>query len=92
MAIEITFCKRDNVPHQAASGRIRPHRSAAIDTSDAIAALSGLGETLVLQCEELNLLCEDVDRGAQLPHLARMLLAESTLGTLQGLDLLPEGG
>ncbi|WNI28475.1 hypothetical protein [Streptomyces sp. ITFR-6] len=59
--------------------------------SDAIASLRCLGETLILQREELNLLCEDVDRGAQLPDLARMLLAESALGTLQGLDLLPEG-
>lgn len=64
----------------------------AVDASNAIASVGCLGETLVFQREELNLLCEDVDRGAQLPHLARMLLAEPTLGTLQGLDLLPEGG
>jgi hypothetical protein len=50
-----------------------------------------LREALVLEREELNLLCEDVDGGPELPHLARVLLAKPTLGCFQRLDLLPEG-
>jgi hypothetical protein len=51
----------------------------------------GLREALVLECEELNLLCEDVGGGPELSHLARVLLTKPALGRLQRLDLLPEG-